>query len=65
MAVYTRFSRVLDAAGHALTVREALALINQVLDEVLSLVQSWPEIARLAEEQIRYSEQSALSDEGD
>ena len=25
MAVYTRFSRVLDAAGHALTVREALA----------------------------------------
>ena len=36
MAVYTRFSRVLDAAGHALTVREALALINQVLDEALA-----------------------------
>ena len=32
MAVYTRFSRVLNAAGRALTVREALALINQVLD---------------------------------
>ena len=28
-----------------------------------SLVQSWPEIARLAEEQTRHSEQSALSDE--
>ena len=36
MAVYTRFSRVLDAAGRALTVREALALINQVLDEALA-----------------------------
>ena len=36
MAVYTRFSRVLDAAGHALTVREALALINQALDEALA-----------------------------
>ena len=36
MAVYTRFSRVLDAKGHALTVREALALINQVLDEALA-----------------------------
>ena len=36
MAVYTRFSRVLDAGGHALTVREALALINQVLDEALA-----------------------------
>ena len=36
MAVYTRFSRVLDAEGQALTVREALALINQVLDEALA-----------------------------
>ena len=36
MAVYTRFSRVLDAGGRALTVREALALINQVLDEALA-----------------------------
>ena len=35
MAVYTRFSRVLDAEGYALTVREALALINQALDEAL------------------------------
>ena len=113
MAVYTRFSRVLDAAGRALTVREALALINwemvhhliRVLEaggeraaaelvarlgtraesvcelcyrlytvcerkkraaEALaynSLVQSWPEIVRLAEEQTRHSEQSALFDE--
>ncbi len=36
MAVYTRYSRVLDAEGKALTVREALALINQILDEVLA-----------------------------
>ena len=36
MAVYTRYSRVLDAEGNPLSVREALALINQVLDEVLA-----------------------------
>jgi putative DNA methylase len=36
MAVYTRYSRVLDATGKAMSVREALALINQTLDEVLS-----------------------------
>ena len=36
MAVYTRFRQVLDAAGKPLTVREALALINQVLDETLA-----------------------------
>ncbi len=36
MAVYTRYARVLDAAGRALSVREALALINQTLDEVLA-----------------------------
>jgi putative DNA methylase len=36
MAVYTRFSRVLDAGGSALSVREALALINQTLDEALT-----------------------------
>lgn len=36
MAVYTRYNRVLDSEGKALTVREALALINQVLDEVLA-----------------------------
>ena len=36
MAVYTRYSRVLDAEGKAVTVREALALINQILDEVLA-----------------------------
>jgi putative DNA methylase len=33
MAVYTRYSGVLDAEGKALTVREALSLINQTLDE--------------------------------
>jgi putative DNA methylase len=36
MAVYTRYARVLDAEGKPLSVREALALINQVLDEVLA-----------------------------
>lgn len=36
MAEYTRFSKVLDAEGKAVLVREALALINQVLDETLA-----------------------------
>jgi putative DNA methylase len=36
MAVFTRYARVLDAAGKPLSVREALALINQTLDEVLA-----------------------------
>ncbi len=36
MAVFTRYARVLDAEGGAMTVREALALINQTLDEVLA-----------------------------
>ncbi len=36
MAVYTRYARVLDTTGRALSVREALALINATLDEVLA-----------------------------
>ena len=36
MAVYTRFERVLAADGSPLGVREALAMINEVLDEALS-----------------------------
>ncbi|MEN9862930.1 MAG: hypothetical protein RLZZ601_694 [Pseudomonadota bacterium] len=36
MAVYTRYSRVLDAEGKELPVRVALSLINQVLDEALA-----------------------------
>ena len=36
MAIYTRYSSVLDAEGKSLTVSEALALINQALDEVLA-----------------------------
>lgn len=36
MAVYTRYEKVLDAEGNKLTVREALALINQTLDEALA-----------------------------
>ena len=36
MAVYTRYAKVLDAEGKKLTVREALSLINQTLDEALA-----------------------------
>jgi len=36
MAVFTRYAKVIDAEGKALPVREALALINQVLDEALA-----------------------------
>ena len=36
MAVYTRYAKVLDAQGKPLPVREALALINQTLDEALA-----------------------------
>jgi putative DNA methylase len=36
MAVYTRYARVLDTEGKVLSVREALALINQTLDEALA-----------------------------
>lgn len=36
MAVFTRYAKVLDASGEPMKVREALALINQVLDEALA-----------------------------
>jgi putative DNA methylase len=36
MAIYTRYSKVLDAGGKPLSVRQALGLINQILDEVLA-----------------------------
>ena len=36
MAVYTRYGKVVDAAGEPVSVRDALALINQTLDEVLA-----------------------------
>jgi len=36
MAVFSRFSRVLESAGQSMTVRTALALINQILGEVLT-----------------------------
>ena len=36
MAVYTRYSKVIDAAGRPLSVREALTLINQALDEAMT-----------------------------
>lgn len=36
MAVFTRYEKVVDAEGKAVPVRDALALINQVLDEVLA-----------------------------
>jgi putative DNA methylase len=36
MGVYTRYGKVLDAEGKPLSVRQALALINQTLDEALA-----------------------------
>jgi putative DNA methylase len=36
MAVFTRYGKVIDAGGKPLSVREALALINATLDEVLA-----------------------------
>jgi putative DNA methylase len=36
MAVYTRYRKVVDAEGKSLSVREALALINQTLGEALA-----------------------------
>jgi putative DNA methylase len=36
MAVFTRYAQVLDAQGHAMRVREALALINETLDTALA-----------------------------
>ncbi len=35
MTVFTRYAHVLNASGEAVSVRDALALINQTLDEVL------------------------------
>jgi len=36
MAIFTRYTQVLDAEGKSLSVRDALIMINQVLDEVLA-----------------------------
>jgi putative DNA methylase len=36
MAIYSRYSRIVEASGQPLAVRPALALINQTLTEVLS-----------------------------
>ena len=36
MAIYTRYAKVLDTRGKPLPVRDALALINQTLDEALA-----------------------------
>jgi putative DNA methylase len=36
MAVFTRYARVMEADGSPMKVRQALALINQMLDEVLA-----------------------------
>ena len=36
MGIFTRYSKVLDAQGKPMSVREALTLINQVLDEALA-----------------------------
>jgi putative DNA methylase len=36
MAVFSRYAKVVEADGHAMTVRTALGLINRVLDETLA-----------------------------
>jgi putative DNA methylase len=36
MAIYSRYSRILEMSGRPMSVRTALALINQILTEVLS-----------------------------
>jgi len=36
MAIYTRYAKVIDAEGNPLSVKQALAVINDVLDEVLA-----------------------------
>ncbi len=36
MAVFSRYSRVMESSGNPMSVRTALALINQTLDEVLA-----------------------------
>jgi putative DNA methylase len=36
MAIYSRYSRILESGGNTMTVRAALSLINQTLTEVLS-----------------------------
>lgn len=36
MAVFTRYSKVLDMEGNPMSVREALAAVNEALDQVLS-----------------------------
>jgi putative DNA methylase len=36
MAVFSRYAKVVEADGRAMTVRSALTLINQVLDEILT-----------------------------
>ena len=36
MAIFTRYAKVLHTGGDRVTVREALALINQTLDEILA-----------------------------
>ena len=36
MSIFTRYARVLDSGGSAMSVREALALINETLDETLA-----------------------------
>lgn len=62
MAVYSRYSRILDSSGKAMTVRTALGIINQALTEVLSeLEDDFDNDTRWA---ISWFEQSGFS-EGD
>ena len=62
MAIYSRYSRILDSSGEAMAVRTALGIINQALTEVLSeLEDDFDNDTRWA---ISWFEQSGFS-EGD
>ena len=36
MPIFTKYRKMLDASGNAVSVRDALTLINQTLDEILA-----------------------------
>ncbi|MBX7131090.1 MAG: DUF1156 domain-containing protein [Fimbriimonadaceae bacterium] len=41
MAIFTRYAEVLEASGEPMTVRTALQLINQALDELMEAQEGW------------------------
>jgi putative DNA methylase len=60
MAVFSRFSKVINADGSPMTVREALQLINQVLDE--SLIEQESDFDAESRFALRWFEQYGMND---